>query len=127
MPYSPEDRERIIWAVFLLMEKEGKSLRSSCQQEGISETTVLRWIDEDETGELSKQYMRARDGLLSLHAHEMLTIVDGCDDPAKARVQIDARKWLYARLMPKRFGDKVQTELSGSVTLSHEDRLKELG
>jgi len=113
MAYSPEDRERITWAVFVKMEKDGKSLRKACDEEGISEATVLRWIDQDASGELSKHYMRARDGLLSLHARELLTIADSCDDASKARVQIDARKWLLSKLMPKSFGDSIKAQVTG--------------
>lgn len=104
--YTQDDKNNIVWAVFVAMEG-GKSLRHACRDEGISEATVLRWIDADETGEWSKQYTRARDGLLSHHANEILTIADSCYDAAKARVQIDSRKWILSRLLPKRFGDKV--------------------
>jgi transposase len=118
--YPQEERERIIWAVFADM-KSGKSLTKASEDVGISEATVLRWIDQDETGEWSKEYTRARDGLLSHHAREMLAIVDGTNltsdkpdyDAAKVRNQLEARKWLYARLMPKRFGDKVQNQHTG--------------
>jgi hypothetical protein len=110
--YPPEERERITLSVFQAMEG-GKSLREACRDESISEATVLGWIDKDESGELSKHYARARDGLISLQVRELLDIVDGCDDPSKARVQIDARTWALSKLMPRRMSDKVQTEVSG--------------
>lgn len=113
MPYSQEERERIIWDVFVSMEKGGKSLRKACDDAGISEATVLRWIDQDESGELSKQYARARDGLMSFHARDILDIADACDDASKARVQIDARKWVLSKLMPKRFGDTQRHQHEG--------------
>lgn len=112
MPYSQQERERLIWAVFVAM-KGGKSLTKASEDEGVSEATILRWIDQDETGELTKEYMRARDGLISKHANEILQIADGCDDPAKARVQVEARKWIMSKLMPKRFGERVRNEIAG--------------
>lgn len=111
--YTQDDKNNIVWAVFVAMEG-GKSLRHACRDEGISEATVLRWIDADETGEWSKQYTRARDGLLSHHANEILMIADSCDDAAKARVQIDSRKWILSRLLPKRFGERVVNENVGA-------------
>mgnify|MGYP001290710800 FL=1 len=33
------------------------------------------------------------------------------------RLQIESRKWLLARLMPKKYGDKQQVEHSGSIGL----------
>jgi len=34
---------------------------------------------------------------------------------AQLRLEVDTDKWLFARLLSTVFGDKVQTELSGSV------------
>ena len=110
--YPAEERDRIVLDVFADMEK-GKSLREACRRQSISEATILRWIDQDETGEWSKQYTRARDSLLAFHADQIISIADETNDPAKARIQVDARKWVFSRLMPKRFGDKVQNEVTG--------------
>jgi transposase len=110
--YSPEDKERIIWAVFVSMEG-GKSLRQASKDEGVSEATILRWIDRDETGELEKRYARARDGLLTHHTRELLEIADAAEDAAKAKLQVDTRKWIMSKLMPQKFGDKVRNEVSG--------------
>ena len=30
------------------------------------------------------------------------------------RLQVDTRKWLLAKLMPHRFGDRVETQVTGS-------------
>jgi len=32
----------------------------------------------------------------------------------RSQIRIDARKWILSKLAPKRFGDKVQTEITGA-------------
>ena len=48
---------------------------------------------------------------------EVFEISDDVDaEPAaiaKARLRVDTRKWALARMDSKRYGDKVQTEVSG--------------
>jgi hypothetical protein len=39
---------------------------------------------------------------------------------------IDALKWDAGKRKPKVYGDKMHTEHSGSVTLSHEDAIAQL-
>jgi hypothetical protein len=36
-------------------------------------------------------------------------------DPLRSRLQVDARKWLMSKLMPKKYGDKVGVEHSGTI------------
>jgi len=53
-------------------------------------------------------------------AKEILELSDKIEDdnPVKvqrARLQVDSRKWLAARLAPKKYGDQVQHEHKGGV------------
>lgn len=139
--YPPEERERITLSVFQAMEG-GKSLREACRDEGVSHVTVLGWCDADTA--LSDHYARARDALIAVQVDELLDIADdgrndtyeageegevrvNADVIARSRLRVDVRKWALSKIMPKRMGDKIQTEHSGSLTITHEDRLKELG
>ena len=47
-------------------------------------------------------------------------------DPNAARVAIDALKWNAARMHPAIYGDKLQTEHSGEVTVRSVRLKKEL-
>ena len=40
-------------------------------------------------------------------ADQITAIADGEGDPNDKRVRIDARKWIAARLLPKKYGDRV--------------------
>jgi hypothetical protein len=51
-------------------------------------------------------------------ADEIIGIADDADidagaGVAKARLQVDARKWVASKLLPKKYGDKLQQEVSG--------------
>ena len=53
-------------------------------------------------------------------AKEILELSDKIEDdnPVKvqrARLQVDSRKWLAARLAPKKFGDQVQHDVKGGL------------
>jgi hypothetical protein len=37
----------------------------------------------------------------------------------RARLKVDARKWVAAKLKPKKYGDKLQTEHSGEITTKY--------
>jgi hypothetical protein len=61
---------------------------------------------------------RAREDQADTLADEILDIADDSSlDPSDRRVKIDARKWIASKLKPKTYGDKVQAELSGQLTL----------
>ena len=132
MAYSLEERERLMLAVSERMEK-GESFESSCLAEGVPRASIRSWIDKVDDA-VSSRYARARETLLDFHEAEILRLADNVpEDPnaiAKARLQIDQRKWFYARLLNKRLGDKLQTENNTNsnvnVTLSFEDQLKDL-
>lgn len=41
-----------------------------------------------------------------------------------ARLRVDARKWIAAKLKPKRYGDRQTLEHEGSINLGFADALK---
>jgi hypothetical protein len=110
--YSNEEAERICdWIA------SGKSLRSYCKLPGTpTKSTVLHWRSTDKA--FADQYARAREEQADTHAEEILEIADNQElDPNARRVMIDARKWIASKLKPKVYGDKLQADVSGTVTL----------
>lgn len=113
---------------------EGESLRQICAGDKMpSKSTVLRWLFDGEHKEFQDQYARAREIQAENWADEILEIADdGTNDWMKregrdgseyevvnqevigrSRLRVDSRKWLMAKLMPKKYGDKSSLELSG--------------
>lgn len=113
---------------------EGKSLRSILALDGMPNARyVYQWMREHP--EFGKQYARAREDQADCLADEIQDIAD--EDPTIAftqlvrngtefdvakvdsaveqwrKTRIDARKWIAAKLKPKKYGEKVAAELSG--------------
>lgn len=91
---------------------EGESLRAICLSEGMPHVvTVLRWLADQRYAAFRIQYEEARAAGLEHKADEILEIADAAvaagDSAAvaKQRLQIDARKWVLSKLVPKKYGD----------------------
>lgn len=90
-------------------------------------STVYLWMAKHI--EFSESYARAREDQADTLADQILEIADDgrndtyTDDEGKefvnhdvinrSRLRVDARKWVAAKLKPRKYGDKVSTELSG--------------
>lgn len=90
----------------------GASLVRICAEVGISYTTVMKWLNDFPA--FAEDYTRARENQADFHADEIVAIADEEEDPNKARVRIDARKWVAAKMRPKKYGDKVTQEHTGA-------------
>mgnify|MGYP000867958778 CR=1 FL=1 len=106
--YSPEVADAICERLAV-----GESLRHICAQDGMPRmASVFRWLAANEA--FREQYARAREEQAESYADEITQIADEEIDPQRARVRIDARKWVASKLKPKKYGDKVTTELTGA-------------
>lgn len=78
--------------------------------------------------DFSARYAQSKLIQADLFAEEIIDIIDDCetisDNIMKARAQVDTRKWLASKLLPKAYGEKVQNETT--IVMKHEDALKEL-
>jgi hypothetical protein len=101
-----------IFDVICVRMAEGESLRAICKTVGMpNKRTVLRWIEKDDGIKL--QYAEAQNLRAEHYFDEIIDIADSKADPQKTRVQIDARKWVLARMNPKKYGDRVTNEHIG--------------
>lgn len=91
----------------------GLSLRVTGENYGISASAIIRHIQDSEV--FAKQYARAKEIQLESMADQMLTIADSAnsDSHQAARLQVDTRKWLLSKLVPKKYGDFQRNEISG--------------
>lgn len=115
----------------------GRSLRSFCAKEGNpSQSMVYRWLHDDVNG-FREKYVRAREDQADTMADEMLDIADdGTNDwmqqhrgddvrwvengeaLKRSQLRIESRKWLAGKMRPKVYGDKIQAEFNGNLTVS---------
>jgi len=116
----------------LLME--GKGLRTICARPDIPVTdkAVRLWVIEDHDG-FAPRYARARDLGIDAMVEEIPMIADDAtgdlvpgekgvsvdyENINRSRLRVDARKFVASKLAPKRYGDRLDMNLSGGVDLS---------
>ncbi len=104
---------------------EGESLRGVCADKAMPAiSTVMGWLFDGQHEDFSEQYARAREAQAEIRADEIVDIADDdtndftADEDGnlvadhehiqRSRLRIDARKWIAAKLLPKRYGDKLQ-------------------
>lgn len=92
----------------------GLSESQSCRANNIPESS---WRDVKNNNDIAFAcYTRAREARSNLWAEQMMEMIDSVDlsgDPMKVKarldllkIQIDARKWTIARILPKVYGDR---------------------
>jgi hypothetical protein len=103
----------------------GESLRQVCEDDAMpSKSAVMRWLHAN--AEFRDQYARAMEVRAEHWADEIVQISDdGTNDTykdedghertnqdviARSRLRVDTRKWLMARMAPKKYGDKIDID-----------------
>ena len=93
---------------------QGESLTAICKDAHTPHyITTLRWLNEEPV--FASNYARAREDQADHYAEEIIAIADTEEDAAKARVRVDARKWVASKLKPKKYGEKLDLNHSGSI------------
>lgn len=93
---------------------DGMSLRAICEDDTMPHRiTVMRWLDDNR--DFATKYARARELQGDAMDEKILEVADACkpETAAADRVKIDAYKWRAAKLAPKKYGERVTTELTG--------------
>ena len=107
------------WDDFFFRIGNGESLRGVSKDLGIPFQTVWSAIMIDERRKAV--YEDAKMSRAHFHAAKIEEIIEevelGKIDPQVARVSIDARKWLAAKMYPKFFSDKVQLQHDVTVDI----------
>ncbi len=120
---------------------EGESMRSVCRDDEMPVlTTIFRWLRE--RPEFKQQYDIAKEESAESLADEMVDIADNevstavlvdglplivdgkvvttvdSTAVAHAKLRIDTRKWAASKLKPKKYGDRITTEHTGTLSLT---------
>lgn len=118
---------------------DGESLRTICLADDMpTRSTVHLWLAKHQ--EFSDRYAIARARQADTIFDEILDIADdGSNDwmqrhddeggnigwkengeaIARSRLRVDVRKWMAGKLRPKKYGDKLEVEHSGTVDLAN--------
>jgi len=110
-----------------MISNSAHGLRKICDDNNISYAIIKVWLKTNP--EFLAQYEKAKQDQCDVLADEILAIADNKDDDytqgefgkvgnstnvARARLQIDARKWIASKLKPKKWGDKVDVDLTSN-------------
>jgi hypothetical protein len=104
-----------------MIEIEGISAVKGIKRLGLSTDMFYKWLNEDENN--AKKYARAAEIRSEMIFEEMLDIADKQDKDVyidaegkertdhnvihRNKLQIDTRKWYLSKMMPKRYGDRL--------------------
>jgi hypothetical protein len=131
-PTNKPTKDEISQAVLDGMAIDGLSCFKACQAAGVPNSTFMRWVDADT--KLAERYAHAREDLIEKMAQELLDLSDqdvgqthdNKKDWAaiqKHKLQVDTRKWLLARLAPKKYGDRLAIAGDESAPLKVEQTI----
>lgn len=62
-------------------------------------------------------YDRAQQIKSEGYAEEINDIADNAQDPAKARLQIDSRRWYASKIKPEKFGERLDINVSKTIDI----------
>lgn len=125
-----------MWESICARLSDWESLRDICEDEDMpNKSSVFRWLREKV--ELRDQYARAKEESTDALGEEILDISDDghndwmerhyWDDVVwvenkeaiwRSRLRIETRKWLMAKLKPKKYGDKLELSWDETAPLS---------
>lgn len=128
--WTPEKKKDAIEQILRRM-CEGESVRSILDHANRdilpAYVTFLDWVSEDD--ELAKQYARAMEVRADKIFDEIIEIADESNNDvtigddgklhvdgetvSRSRLRVDARKWALSKMMPKKYGDKLDVTTDG--------------
>ena len=115
---------------------EGESLRSICSDPGMpGRSEVFRWLADPAREAFRDQYARAKEFGIEAMADDIQQISDDArndwmerngdagwaangENIQRSRLRVDSRKWLLSKLAPKKYGDKLDMNVAGAMSVS---------
>ena len=97
----------------------GEPLRNIVKDDAMPPMSVVfRWLSKRE--DFAEMYTRAKQESADTLADDLLAISDDPTlDPNDKRVRIDTRKWIAAKLKPRKYGDRLEIDQQvNHVTIS---------
>lgn len=115
-----------VWQRILDEVASGKSVREVCLDKAMPATrSVWKWMHLDP--DLREQFDRAKAEQLEDVMDQLLALCDDLpDNPdpgqvAKRKLQVNTRQWVASKLLPKKYGERVQQDVT--VSVDHESVL----
>lgn len=104
-------------ALYVIAEMyTGKALKELMRTMGIDYREFYILVNSDI--DLLKEYEMAQRARAEQFVEETLDIADNEQDPYRARVRTDIRKWYASKMMPSKFGDRIDVNVNQIVDVS---------
>lgn len=101
----------------------GESMVAACKKTGVDRSVVYDVLKNDP--DFADRYARASDYRADTKADEIDAIAEavrvGELAPDAGRVVIDAKKWIAAKLRPKKYGDRIQQDIDQTLRVIVDD------
>lgn len=122
MAYKPEDKEKIFDEICQNVIENKVSFNQAIGDAGIKNMTFYRWLIDNK--DFQERYNYAREIRSDILFEEIIEIADTTEEGTKTkdtpkgliietgdmtdhrRLKIDARKWVVAKMNPRKYGDK---------------------
>ncbi|EFF6379721.1 DNA-binding protein [Escherichia coli] len=97
---------------------DGQSINKISKMSGMpNRSTILKWFRD--VPEFSTMYARAKEIGFEILADEIIDLADAEENTDKDQLRrhqlmIDTRKWLLAKLQPRKYGERVTQEIVGN-------------
>lgn len=113
-----KEGEELIKLISAVIEEvfEGQLLSAVLTRYGIPRSKFYKAITDYPS--LNSYYLLSQQSRGELYVDEIVNIADTEIDPQRARVQIDARKWYASKVIPKKYGDRLDLNVSGSIDIA---------
>jgi hypothetical protein len=106
----------------------GDSLRRICAEVMMpAKSTVLGWLFDGRHSKFVEMYARAREAQAEVFVDEIVDLADTAaagENLQALKLRVDARKWVAAKLLPKKYGDRVQHTGTGGGAIEFVTRVE---
>ena len=123
--YSVEEIEKVFKEICIQIS-EGKSINKILKDEKMpAPETFYDWLTNEE---LAKRYARATSQRADMMFEEIAEISDhtsedhtpftGANVVQRDKLRVDARKWMLAKMNPKKYGEKIDVTTDGKLDMT---------
>lgn len=118
--------EEIADKICEIIATSNRSMKSILEEIDVAYGTHLQWLRDHESYRI--KYAQAKEDQADFLAEEIISIADDkegdtiitedgkaivvYENISRARLRVDSRKFIAAKLKPKKYGDKIQTDIT---------------
>ncbi len=113
IPYTPERGLAVCWQI-----ANGMNLKDIAHANGLpSRVTIWEWLCDEQ--DFANAYARATEIKARGMFEDLPDLADTAtgENAQAVRLQVDTRKWVLSKMLPRIYGDKITADVTLSATL----------